>query len=157
MVETLQIGHFHIEACIFIHATAFTQSCNYDFGIYDVVKVATQACILQNVLLNLVPFNVTFEKLKKMCNLNVFSINLPLHAFRYLFIAPFRRNHTPNLQVYKCLVYTFVDRILTRSSMRNRRKLPNIAEIYKAHLQWRIQKFQQSVQRGRNFGVWGLF
>ena len=51
--------------CIFVHITAFTQSCNNEFDIFDAVNFASNAFIIQNVLLNLVPFNMTFEKSEK--------------------------------------------------------------------------------------------
>ena len=35
----------HTQVCILDHATALTQSCNNGFDIFDVVKIATQACI----------------------------------------------------------------------------------------------------------------
>ena len=89
------------------------------------MNFATQACMLQNILLNHVPFNITFEKLEMMYNLNVFfqSVIL-LHAFRYLYIAWF-------WIIYKSTNAKFAwlsnfDKIILY--MGNRRKLPNIAE-----------------------------
>ena len=92
----MQVGHSHIQSCIFEHATAFTHSCNCEFDIFDSVNFATQACILH------CPFNITFENTTSM------SVT-PLPVSRYLYIAPFRRNHTDNLQVYKCKVDQFVE------------------------------------------------
>ena len=103
----MQVGHSHI----FEHATTFTHCCNCEFDIFNSVNFATQACILQNVLLNLVLENTTWMSVT------------PLPVSRYLYIYPFRRNHTDNLQIYKCKV-DHICHILTRPYMGNRRTLP---------------------------------
>ena len=102
----MQIGHSHIQSCIFEHATAFTHSCNCEFDIFNSVNVATQACILQNVLLNLVLL-ISHLRIQLECLVNK-SVT-PIHVSRYLYMAPFRRNRTDNLQVYKCKVDQFVE------------------------------------------------
>ena len=93
----MQVSHSHIQASIFEHTTAFTRSCNCEFGIFDSVNFATQACILL----------ISHLRIQLECLVNKSVIPLPVS--RYLYIAPFRRNHTDNLQVYKCKVDQFVE------------------------------------------------
>ena len=62
--------------------------------------------------LKFVLFNNTLDKTKNDIKIGSLKMNISitrLPDFRYPYIAPVRINHTDNLHVYKCKVYTFVE------------------------------------------------
>ena len=58
----VHVSHSNTEVNIFEYESTLSQSCNNEISIFDAVNFVTQACILQNVLLQYFHSNRTLEK-----------------------------------------------------------------------------------------------